>query len=69
MRGRKALRPNNQEFVPVPYSPVLGPQWPKSIEKQSIVSWNTPGRGQQGESVSGAPYHSQVIRKGTTRAT
>lgn len=68
MDFRRPLRPNNQT-----YSPVSGSQWfakfPKSSEKQSVVSWAKPGKGQQGESVTGAPYKSQVIRKGTTRAT
>ena len=68
MRGRKALRPNNQEFVAVPYSPVLGPQWPKSKEKQSIVSWSSPGRGQAGESQTGGPNTKRWnMRKGPMR--
>lgn len=69
MNGRKPLRPNQQVFVPKEYeNPVLGMQWPKSVEKQSIVSWNTPGRGQQGESVSGGPNTKRTnIRKGPMR--
>lgn len=68
MLNRKALRPNNQV-----YNPVLGSQffvkYPKTIEKQSIYSWDTPGRGQQGESVTGGSNKSKIIRKGTSRAT
>ena len=65
---RKSLRPNNQAFVPA-----SGAQWfsrfPKAVEQQSIHSWSKPGKGQQGESVTGTPYQSQVIRKGQSRAT
>jgi len=68
MMNRKALRPNNQTF-----SPVLGSQffvrYPKAIERQSTYSWDTPGRGQQGESVTGGSNKSKIIRKGTSRAT
>lgn len=67
MEGRKPLRVNNQRF-----SPVSGSQWfakfPKNKEQQSIVSWSTPGRGQQGESVTGGPNTKRTnIRKGPMR--
>ena len=68
MLGRKPLRVNNQELVAKTYSLVLGPQWPKSNEKQSIKSWSSPGRGQQGESVTGGPNTKRTnIRKGPMR--
>ena len=65
---RDALRPNKME-----YTPRSGAQWfsrfPKAIEEQSIESWSNPGKGQQGEPVTGEPYQSEVIRKGQSRAT
>lgn len=68
MLNRKPLTPNKQV-----YNPVLGVQqfakYPKAIETQSIYSWDTPGRGQQGESVTGGSNKSKIIRKGTSRAT
>lgn len=70
MLKRKALRPNQQKLVPKPYEPpLLGQQWPKAQESPSIYTWDTPGRGQQGESVTGGSNKSKIIRKGTTRAT
>lgn len=68
MLNRKPLRPNNMEYVPVPYSPVLGPQWPKNNERQSIVTWSGPGKGQRGEAITGGPNTKRWnIRKGPMR--
>lgn len=68
MLPRKNLAPNNQKLTPKEYSPTLGPQWPKSTEIPSIVSWASPGRGQAGESVSGGPNTKRwAIRKGPMR--
>lgn len=72
-QARTPLRVNNQRVVSQPYNPALGTQWsaayPKSNETPSIYTWDTPGRGQQGESVTGGSNKSKIIRKGTTRAT
>ena len=68
MYPRQALRPNQQVLTAV-----LGPQlipynYPKSIERPSIVTHDTPGKGQQGESVTGGSNKQTYIRKGTYRA-
>jgi len=68
MLYRQGLRINDQEYKPVSGSQFIV-KYPKSIEVQTIQSWSDPGKGQQGESVTGAPYQSQVIRKGQSRAT
>jgi len=67
MLDRKPLRPNKQT-----YSPVSGSQWfsrfPKAIEEPTIKSWAGPGRGQQGESVTGGANTKRTnIRKGPMR--
>jgi hypothetical protein len=68
MLNRKPLRPNKQELQARPYEPVLGPQWPKGIEEQSIKTWAGPGRGPNGESVTGGPNTKRTnIRKGPMR--
>ena len=68
MLNRKPLRVNNQELVAKTYSLVLGPQWPKSDEKPSIVTHSTPGRGQAGESQTGGPNTKRWnMRKGPMR--
>jgi len=68
MLDRKPLRVNNQSYTAKPYSPVLGSQWPKSNEKQSTVSWASPGRGQAGESQTGGPNTKRWnMRKGSMR--
>ena len=67
MLNRQPLGVNNRV-----YSPVSGSQWyvkyPKSIEPQTTKSWSSPGRGQQGESVTGGPNTKRTnIRKGPMR--
>ena len=72
MIPRSAMVPNNRRDVPleellsVQFVPI---KYPKSNETPSIYAWDTPGRGQQGESVTGGSNKSKIIRKGTTRAT
>lgn len=74
MKHRKPLRPNQQVVGPASEDPtsLYGRQWlpklPKAKEESTIASWNTPGRGQQGESVSGGPNTKRTnIRKGPMR--
>lgn len=67
MYPRQALRPNKQVLTAV-----LGPQltpynYPKSIERPSIVTHNTPGKGQQGESITGGSNKQMYIRQGMYR--
>lgn len=73
MIPRRALAPNNRRDVPldellsVEFAPYINSY--KANETPSIYTWDTPGRGQQGESVTGGSNKSKIIRKGTTRAT
>jgi hypothetical protein len=63
MIPRQPLVPNKQQL-----NPVMGSQffvkYPKSDEKQSIVSYARPGKGAQGESVTGGKNSMTIIRKG-----
>lgn len=72
MIPRSNLAPNNRRNVPLDELlsiQFVTPKFPKSIETPSVKTWDTPGRGQQGESVTGGSNKSKIIRKGTTRAT
>lgn len=68
MYPRKALRPNQQVLQAVLGSQFMPYNFPKSIERPSIVTYDTPGKGQQGESVTGGKNRQTYIRKGTYRA-
>jgi hypothetical protein len=66
MIKRKGLAPNNRFGAPL--NELMGGQfakikYPKSIEEPRIVTQSSPGRGQQGEPVSGGTYRQNVIRK------
>jgi hypothetical protein len=66
MIPRKRIAPNNRANLPL--ESFMGYQFapgkfPKSKEEQSIVTWNSPGKGQQGESVTGGSNKQIIIRK------
>lgn len=66
MLPRLPLVPNKQVI-----NPVMGNQfyvkWPKSKEPQSVKTYGRPGKGVQGESVTGGANSMARIRKGPTR--
>lgn len=66
MIPRKPLAPNNRAGMPL--EELMGGQfakikYPKNFEKATIKTWSGPGRGQQGESVTGGTYRATVIRR------
>jgi len=60
MIDRKPLTPRPQRSIKseFAYSP-----FPKANERPSIVGWASPGKGVQGESVTGGNYRRAVVRR------
>lgn len=63
MVPRKRLAPNNGAALRSLNSEFAYQPFPKANEKPSIATWSSPGRGQNGESVSGGTYRATIIRR------
>lgn len=66
MIRRKPVAPNN--LMGTPIENLKGRQfasikYPKNIETTTTATWSSPGKGAQGESVTGGTYRANIIRK------
>jgi hypothetical protein len=63
MAPRKFLIPNRVGRLSSEFNYEVNNSFPKSTEKQSVVSWSSPGKSAVGASVSGGTYRNIVIRR------
>lgn len=66
MLPRRPVAPNNRMGMPL--EKLKGRQfaavkYPKNNERTTTATWASPGRGAQGESVTGGTYRANIIRK------
>jgi hypothetical protein len=67
---RKPAIPNNRANLPLQTllgSQFVTPKFPKSVEEPSIKTWKTPGKGVEGQSVTGGANNPHLVQRGITR--
>jgi hypothetical protein len=63
MTPRKLLIPNRVGRLSSQFNFEANNSYPKNNEKQSVVTWSSPGKSAEGASVSGGLYRYPVIRR------